>query len=48
MIACVETDEQWCPTAISGYFNSADDPANFGCNTGGIVIAASSGGSFTH
>jgi hypothetical protein len=56
-IACVETEindqGQQCPTRIAGYFNyDAKHVKDFGCEQnptpGGIVIAASSGGSFTH
>lgn len=46
-IACVEVDENECPTAVVGYFDTTIKQADNHCKSG-IVIAASSGGSFTH
>ena len=46
-IACVDVDSNQCPTAVVGYFDTTVKDASYRCQSG-IVIAASSGGSFTH
>lgn len=46
-IACVEVNANNCPTAVVGSFDTTVKQADYHCKSG-IVIAASSGGSFTH
>jgi hypothetical protein len=46
-VACVEVNANRCPVAVTGYFDTNSKDENYRC-TSGIVIAASSGGSFTH
>lgn len=56
-IYCVATKDvngQQCPDegqgvgGVLGVFNDHNNPKHWGCKNGGIIIAVSSGGSFTH